>query len=124
MERPDLPPKRWHDWRWVAAVAALLLAGAISTVAIKTTITESRVGDQTEVIDRLGVLAESNASAIRQIEHNQAGIDELVEFVRDIQQQPSDDGSVQKAVQTVVNLLCESSDPVRLAACAELQAPP
>lgn len=117
--RPPLPtPRRWwHDWRWIAAVAALLLGLAASTVAVKTTITDSRVGDQAEVIDRLGTLAESNAAAIRQIEHNQAGIDELVAFVRDIQQQDTADDHT---VQTFIDLLCASSDPVRLAACAEL----
>lgn len=109
----------WQDWRWVAATAALVGMLGFASFVATTVIANAQVEEQGPVIDRLTELAENNASAIAQIENNQAGIDELVAFIRDLQAQedPADPGTV----QTFIDLLCASSDPVRQAACADLE---
>lgn len=91
---------------YIASCAALIFALAASTVAANTVINGSRLDDQGEVLEA--------------IEKNQAGVDELVAFVRDLQEQPDDDTNAQ-VVQQIFRLLCASEDPVRLAACAELE---
>lgn len=49
--------------------------------------------------------------------------DELVAFVHEIQsQQGAAPAETQQAVQTIINVLCSSSDPVRLEACSKLSA--
>lgn len=108
----------WQDWRWVGAVALLFIAVGFVVFVTISVLTRAEVEEQGPVIDRLSELAENNAAAIEQIERNQAGIDELVAFVRDVQAQPdTDDGTV----QTFIDLLCASSDPARQAACTELE---
>jgi hypothetical protein len=108
----------WQDWRWAAAVAAVLIGVSFAVFVASTVANTAEVADQGEVIAQLSVLAESNAIAIQQIEANQEGIDELVAFVRDVQAQPDTEPDT---VRVFIELLCASSDPVRVAACNELQ---
>lgn len=54
----------------------------------------------------------------------EAAADELVAFVHEIeaqQQQPTD--RTNQAVQTIITVLCASSDPARQKACTELTQP-
>lgn len=55
----------------------------------------------------------------------EAVANELVEFVHEIQaQQPSSgSGQTQQAVKVILDVLCASSDPVRVEACAALTEP-
>lgn len=125
----DLPGKEkrragekwWQDWRWIAAVAGLLAAGAFISFVITTIATNESVTDIDPILKELKVLAESNAHEIERIDASQAGIDELVAFVRDIQQrQPGPNSNA----QMFIDLLCSSSDPVRLEACHRLRGDP
>lgn len=50
----------------------------------------------------------------------EAAAREIVEFVHEIENQPPS-SQAQKAVQSVIDVLCASSDPVRLKACDDLR---
>ena len=107
------PVKWYQNWRWIAAVAAFFASIAVSALAATTVVNSAHIDD-------LSVLAERNSKAITGIENNQAGIDELVAFVHDVQLRQGQGGNQS---QLFIDLLCSSSDPVRLAACAELTNP-
>lgn len=113
------------DWlkrpAYIAALAALIAAIALGTVAATTVITGGKVDDQGPILERIDKLAVENRSTLDAVERNQAGVDELVEFVRDIQARP-DAGASDR--QLFIDLLCASEDPVRIAACQELGAIP
>lgn len=111
----------WQRPAYIAAIAGLAAAVAVGTLAANSIITGNEVNAQGEVLDRIDQLAIDNRSTLEAIEKNQAGVDELVEFVRDIQSRPEADDDT---VRTFVRLLCASSDPVRQQACAELGATP
>lgn len=88
--------KWWQDWRYMASVAAIMIAGALIM---------------------LGLTALNTNSLVGKIEQNQEGIDELVAFVREIQKNAENDTSVD--LQIFIDLLCASSDPERVAFCTE-----
>lgn len=104
--------RAWHDWRWVAAVAGFIaslgiVAFAVSAVENGTLLEEvkhqnTQLQVQTDRLDR-----------------NQAGIDELVSFVREIRNR--NNREAQSSAQMFVELLCSSEDPIRRAACQKLQ---
>lgn len=56
---------------------------------------------------------------VSRIDHNQEGIDELVNFVHEVEAQQQNQNQ-SGAVQMLVDVLCASSDPVRVQACAAL----
>lgn len=121
-------PRPWANPKWVAAVAALIGAVSLASWAASSISTSSEVGDQGQVLERLesiatdlGKLAEQNAVNIDQLEANQAGIDELVAFVRDLQAEAEDEGE-DETVRRFLVVLCASSDPARIAVCDELRA--
>lgn len=85
--------------------------------------------------DRVDTL-ENTATRIEQSStRTEASADELVAFVHEIQQQtpcgpatgstttPCQPDRSSQAVQLVLNVLCASSDPVRIKACADLTKP-
>jgi hypothetical protein len=106
----------WKRPAYVTASAGLVLSLAFSAFVANTILTRDDVSDLTTVVGQLQDLAAANAKAIKGIEDNQAGINELVDFVRDMQNQP--DSGVD--VQLFIDLLCASEDPVRRNACIEL----
>lgn len=106
----------WQDWKWVAAIACVLAAlaiGAWSLASVRTNV----------AVDRLAALAQQNRVTLERIDRNQAGIDELVAFVHDVQRQQAQQGSAD-VVNRVLTILCSSSDPTRMAACQQLGIPP
>lgn len=113
----------WQDWRWIASTAAVLMAvGFCAFVAITVT-THEQVADQVPVIERLDRLAVANAAAIQQIEGNQTGIDSLVAFVEEVRADQAAQGD-DDTVATIFEILCSSSDPVRIEACQRLRGTP
>lgn len=117
------PTQRQMRWfqrpGYVAALAGLLAAIALAVMAASNLDTGNEIDDQGAILTRIDRLAIENRSTLEAVERNQAGVDELVEFVRDIQAEPETN-----TTQMFVDLLCASEDPVRLAACRELGAIP
>lgn len=80
----------------------------------------------------LVVVLNLQASALRgsidRVERSSArtevAANELVDFVHEIEKQQQPTGQTQQAVELIVNVLCASSDPVRIQACAALTQPP
>lgn len=121
--KDDLPrPLRWFQRpAYIAALAALIASLALATLAASNVATGNDLDDQGTVLQRLDDIAVDNHSTLEAIERNQAGVDELVAFVRDLQARPAPEAV---NVQTFIDLLCASDDPVRLAACEQLGANP
>lgn len=57
------------------------------------------------------------------VDRTEAAAQEIVAFVREIQAQPEQPNRTAEAVQTIIDVLCASSDPARQQACAELTKP-
>ena len=119
----------WADWRWVAAIAGLLAAVSLATIAVTSVITGGQVQDQQPVLDKLQSIADTNSDNIAAIERSQASIDrslantdEIVAFVRELRADAAagDDGTAD-AVALIVGLICSIGDPGVQAACAALQ---
>lgn len=101
-----------------------LLIILLSIVLILAVIREARS------IFETGPLLTNMKNALEGIEDNQGGIDELVTFVRDIQEQtcvPSEQptgtcppNETEQAVGAIISLLCSSEDDVRAEACRQL----
>jgi len=104
--------KWWQRPAYIASIAALVAAVALGTLGVSALITN-------DALDRLDQVAGDNRATLEAIERNQAGVDELVDFVHDLQQAPPDDNTEQ-VVNRIFVLLCASEDPVRIAACTEL----
>lgn len=110
--------KWWKNWKIIAALAALIFSLSLSGLAINSIQTNEKVTDIQPIVERL--------------DKNQAGIDELVKFVHDFQSQQSSNGSSSgsssggqsQVVNQIFNLLCSSSDPVRVEACKQLGLKP
>lgn len=105
--------KWWQRPAYIAALAALCASVALGTIGVNAIITNA-------ALDRLDQVALDNRTTLEAIEDNQAGVDELVAFVRDLQDNPSADTETQRIVTQILDLLCASEDPVRIAACVEL----
>lgn len=102
---------RWYqNYRWIAAMAGFVAACAFAAFSAVTVVNST-------TIDDLSKIAEANAHAIDGIERNQAGIDELVAFVAEIRARTGPSGT-----ERIIQMLCESSDPVRQEACHRLQS--
>lgn len=113
---------RWFQRpAYIAALAGLIASIALGTLAASNVATGNDLDDQGAVLDRIDRLAVENRSTLDAVERNQAGTDELVAFVRDLQSRPEPETDDR---QMFVDLLCASEDPVRLAACEELGAIP
>lgn len=108
----------WQDWRWIAAVAAVIFAVGFGSFVRSIIPTNESVQEAEPVLTELRHLAEDNAKTLDALERSQAGIDELVEFVRDVKAQQENGEEVD--LQIFVDLLCASNDPARQAACDEL----
>lgn len=104
------PLKWWQDWRWIGSVAALFIAAGFVAFVIN-------VVRQGTIIENLSTLSESNHEALVSIQRTQSGVDELVAFVRDTQARQGTSGN---QAQAFFEVLCASSDPVRIEACARL----
>lgn len=130
-ERPDrdLPINRWWQRpKYIAALAALVFALSFSAFAYRTWTTALDVGETKEniseyepIIARLDNLAEDNAKNIASLEKNQVGIDTLVDFVNDLRRERVQNEQPPSSGDPYIRLLCASSDPIRQAACAEIQ---
>jgi hypothetical protein len=70
-------------------------------------------------ISRLTDIAVDVKKATERLDSNQAGIDVLVSYVEELKANAGGDNG-----QKFVDLLCASSDPVRIKACQELGALP
>src|SRR5688500_13308504 len=103
----------WQDWRWIASLAAVLMAVGFAAFVVVTVTTHETVTDQAPVIERLDALAQNNARAIASIESNQQGIDSLVAFVEELRAEEAREGG-SDTVATIFEILCSSSDPVRI----------
>lgn len=111
----------WQDWKWVASIATLLFVIAFSTFVFTTVKTGNTVDKNSPVISQLNDLAKSNAATLDRLDKNQAGIDELVAFVHEVEAQQSAQGAGQsQIVKDLIEILCSSSDPVRVEACVRL----
>lgn len=118
-EEYERPKHWWQNPRWIGALAGLIFAIGNTSWALTTVATQGEVKDAATAFDDLANIAESNADAIQRLDENQAGIDELVAFVRDVQaQQEANGDSTSQLVNTLITLLCASEDPERDAACA------
>ena len=110
---------KWYKRpKYVAAIAALLFAGAQLTVALTLLQISHTQQQNKQTLDQTAVI-------VNKIDTNQIGIDELVRFVRDVQAQlsVSTQGGVNQAVKDIETLLCLSDDPVRQQACVDLGLP-
>lgn len=109
----------WKNPKWISAIAALFLSVGFCAFTIITVNTNQTVADQAPVIERLESLAEANRETLVQVSNNQAGIDSLVAFVEEVRNRDNNEG----AVQVILEILCASSDPVRIEACQRLLQP-
>lgn len=110
--------RRWDNPRWIGAIAALILAVSFS-VFVYTNVRTNRS------VDTLKSVADANKTVLDRIDHNQAGIDELVNFVHEVQAQQSQQGNGQsQVVVQLEQILCTSSDPIRVEACQRLGITP
>lgn len=114
--------KWFQDWRWVASIAALLFGIAGGAFAITSVETGSEINDQTEILEQIETISGQNAAELEQLERNQAGIEELLQFVRRAQTEGGDDVVTREEIQAFFQLLCASTDPIRNQACDELAA--
>lgn len=120
LTKDDAAPTHWYARpQWLAALAALIAASSFAGFVTTTVFTSERTSENSEDIGSLEHVVAELQSAVQGIEKNQEGIDELVAFVRDLQSQPQGNGT-RDAVEQVLDVLCASSDPVRVQACSEL----
>jgi hypothetical protein len=104
----------WQSWRWIASIAFLVFAVGNITWAANSVVTNQKLDARAQVGDKI-------ASIVERIDDNQAGIDELVAFVHDVEkQQAGGNSQTQQIVGNLITLLCASEDPVRTAACQQL----
>lgn len=121
----EKPKRWWQNPQWVKAVAFLIFAVGNTTWALTTVATQNDVQDAEAAFDDLAALTDGNRATLDRLADNQAGIDVLVSFVREVQaQQEAAEGGSGDAVQTLITILCASSDPVRIEACQALQSEP
>lgn len=113
----EVSQQQWYKRpKWLAALASFIAACSFAAFVTTTIFTSAEA-------EKTGSNVEDLEGAIRAIEENQKGIDELVTFVRDLQQQrpPSSAGNTERLFGEAMELLCASSDPVRLEACQRLR---
>ena len=91
--------KWWQRPAYIASIAALVASLAFVTVAVNSAINGSRLDDQGDVLEA--------------IERNQAGVDELVDFVHDLKAEDQANPDTADPVRVVLDILCASSDPRR-----------
>lgn len=104
----------WESAKWIAAVAGLILAISFA-VFVWTSVRTDRS------IATLKGVADANKTVLERIDRNQAGIDELVNFVHEVQAQEAQQGNGQsQVVGQLEQILCSSSDPIRIEACQRL----
>lgn len=99
--------KWWQDWRWVASIAFLIFSLGAIALGITTYHTSTTVEDQTSILTRL--------------DKSQKDLDEITQFLHQVEAQQSTSSSSgnssQQVVQTLITLLCSSEDPIRQQAC-------
>lgn len=105
--------------RTIWAAAALVGSMSFAAFAVTTVVDNAETEDLQDNDARQDSDIVDNQQAIEDISATLAGVTELVEFVRDLQEQPQGSGT-QEAVAQIMGLLCASSDPVRQEACREL----
>lgn len=110
--------KWWQDWKFAGAIGVVFLGVGLIMFALSTNRTADSVEAQQPVIERLDSLAQNNNIHLEALRRNQAGIDALVAYVEEAK---AKEAAGQDAVTFLVDLLCSSEDPVRQAACAEIQ---
>lgn len=111
--------------RWIAALAALVFAISFSVFVYTNVRTNRTVDNSATVIGQLKTVADSNKDVLDRIDHNQAGIDELVNFVHEVEaQQPQQGNGQSQVVNQLEQILCSSSDPIRIEACQRLGITP
>jgi hypothetical protein len=112
------PDRRWwQDWKLAAAVAAMFLGVGLTMFALSFTRTADSVEGLEPVVDRLDALSQTNSDHLEALRRNQEGIDSLVSYVEEAQ---AAEAAGEDAVTFIVDLLCASEDPVRVAACEEI----
>lgn len=101
----------WQNWKWIASIAFLIFSIGVIFIGTSSIRATNQLDTQTNILKKL--------------DQNQAGIDELVNFVHDVvKQQASSSGGQSQTVVQIFNLLCSSSDPVRIEACKQLGLTP
>lgn len=107
------PRAKHRDPRWVAIIAILLFAVSNVTWALATWITHDQVTSNTKVIDRL---ADANSK-----------LDQIIGFINQAQAAgETNQAETSVAIQQIDQLrqlICQSSDAVRLAACGVTPEP-
>jgi hypothetical protein len=119
----DLSRTWYQNPKWIAAIAFLVFAFAISAWAVVAVVSSRTLDEQVPVIEQMKVIAENNRTQLEQLSRNQAGIDELVEYVHQAQQQAAS-GQQSQAVRLLIKILCASSDPVRVETCQQTGVSP
>jgi uncharacterized iron-regulated membrane protein len=119
------PVPFWQDWRWIAAIAIFIFALAITTLAVTTVQTNNTIDQNSPLFAELKTLTEQNHDALSQLQNNQAGINELVTFVHQVEAQQAQNGNGNSAaVNQLEQVLCATTDPARIAACQQLGIQP
>lgn len=112
-ERDKIGAPKYRSWipKLIGSLAKLTLSFAFLALTVNVV--------QAKDINK------ANKITLDRLDHNQAGIDELVNFVHDLekQQQITSSGPSPTAVK-FQELLCSSSDPVRVEACKRLSLSP
>jgi len=109
-EAKELYQDQVTRWRrlWAVTFGALILVLGSGAVTVNLLLDASRVRNrELSQIDQV----------IQEISDNQAGIDELVSFVRDVAETQNEE---EFDLTVFIDLLCSSEDPARQAACAAL----
>lgn len=99
----------WQNWKWIASIAFLIFSIGVFVIGVSSIQATNKLDTQTNILERL--------------DNNQKGIDELVGFVHDVQEQQSTSSGQSgqsKVVSDIIHLLCSSSDPERISACKQL----
>src|SRR5690606_22689317 len=101
---------RWRTL-WVVTFTVLVASLIIGALTVNLLLQASKV--RNEELNNI-------ESALLAIERNQAGIDELVSFVRDVKEAQETGGARSVDLQIFIDLLCASDDPVRQQACEQI----
>jgi hypothetical protein len=115
------PDRRWwQDWKLAAAVAAMFLGVGLTMFALSFTRTADSVEGLEPVVDRLDALSQTNSDHLEALRRSQEGIDSLVAYVEELRARAAADAP-DDPVALIVELLCSSEDPVRVAACERVR---
>lgn len=116
------PRHWWQNPKFWASVAAVLLA--LSTIAGQYVAhnTLSEIREVKGTFNGLSEIAKTNSDALLALEKNQEGIDELVAFVHELQEDDGESDGGGQSGQVFVDLLCNTTDPATDNVCRQLEA--